>query len=81
MIYRMQRRLADDWGMAVVCVSHDVNLAARFADELVLMRDGKVLAAGRSEDVIRADVLQRAYDVKIDLIHAPGQAVPYVRAD
>jgi len=81
MIYRMQRRLADDWGMAVICVSHDVNLAARFADELVLMRDGKVLAAGKSQDVIRADVLERAYDVKIKLIPAPGQSVPYVRAD
>jgi len=48
-IYRMMRRLAHDWPMAVVCVSHDVNVAARLADELVLMRAGLVVAAGTPE--------------------------------
>jgi len=79
MIYTMMRRLAHDWPMAVVCVSHDVNLAARFADRLVLMRDGRVAAAGTSEQVIREDVLQRVYDVAVDLIPA-GETVPLVRA-
>ena len=32
-IYRMMGRLAHDWGMAVVCVSHDVSLAGRFAGQ------------------------------------------------
>ena len=70
-IYRMMGRLAHNWGMAVVCVSHDVNLAGRFADELVLMRDGQVLAAGRPEAVINQENLARAYEVQIDLIQAP----------
>jgi cobalamin transport system ATP-binding protein len=70
-IYRMMQRLAHDWDMAVVCVSHDVNLAARHADELVLMRDGTVLADGPSRDVIREDVLRDVYDVAVDLID-PG---------
>ena len=79
MIYAMMRRLAHDWPMAVVCVSHDVNLAARFADHLVLMRDGRVAAAGTSEQVIRQDVLRSVYDVAVDLIPT-GEAVPMVRA-
>lgn len=80
MIYRMMGRLAHDWPMAVVCVSHDVNLAGRFADDLVLMRDGRVLAAGTPGEVIREDVLREAYEVEIDLIPSPGSAVPLVRA-
>ncbi len=81
MIYTMMRRLAHEWPMAVVCVSHDVNLAARFADRLVLMRRGRVAAAGGPEDVIREDVLERVYDVAVDLIPAgDGAEAPLVRA-
>lgn len=79
-IYRMMRRLAHDWPMAVVCVSHDVNLAARFADELVLMRDGGIVAAGPPGETVRQDILRRTYDVEIDLIAVPGADVPLVRA-
>ena len=79
-IYGMMRRLAHEWKMAVICVSHDVNLAGRFADELVLMRDGRVIADGSPAEVIRKDVLHRAYDVRIDLIETPDSPVPLVRA-
>ena len=79
-IYRMMRRLGHDWPMGVVCVSHDVNLAARFADELVLLRDGRVVAAGAPGEVVREDILREAYDVEIDLLPAPGSDVPLVRA-
>ncbi len=79
-IYRMMGRLAHDWKMAIVCVSHDVNLASRFADELVLMRDGRVIAAGTPAEVVREDTLSRAYDVEIDLIDTPESPVPIVRA-
>ena len=80
MIYRMMQRLAHDWPMAVVCVSHDVNLAGRFADEMVLMRDGRVVAAGAPAEVVREDILRRTYDVAIDLIDVPGKDVPLVQA-
>lgn len=80
LIYDMMQRLAHDWEMAVVCVSHDVNLAGRFADELVLIREGKVLAAGKPGEVIRQEILARAYDVRVDLISVPGEDVPMALA-
>ncbi len=79
-IYRMMQRLAHDWNMAVICVSHDVNLAARFSDRMLLMREGCVLTDGRPEDVIRRDVLAETYDVQIDLIESPDSPVPFIRA-
>jgi len=79
-IHRMMARLAHDWQIAVVSVSHDVNLAARFADELVLMRDGRVLAAGPPSEVASREVLEQAYDVRIDLIEVPDSPIPVVRA-
>ena len=79
-IYRMMARLAHDWRMAVVCVSHDVNLAGRFADELVLMKAGRVLADGSPGEVIRADVLSAAYDVSVELIETGDDQGPIMRA-
>jgi len=78
-IYRMMVRLAHEWPMAVVCVSHDINLAGRFSDEMVLMREGAVIAHGPPVEVIRADVLGRTYDVEVELINA-GSDVPMVVA-
>ncbi len=77
-IYRMMSRLAHDWGMAVVCVSHDVNLAARFADQLLLVKDGAVHAAGTPAEVVRPEILSQAYDVDIELIDSADG--PIVRA-
>ena len=78
-IHGMMVRLAHDWPMAVVAVSHDINLAGRFGDELVLMRDGRIVAAGLPAEVIRADVLRSTYGVQVELI-AAGTAVPIVVA-
>lgn len=79
-IYRMMRRLAHDWPLAVVCVSHDVNVASRHADQLVLMREGKIIAAGTPAETIREDLLSRAYDVQVELIATPDNGVPMARA-
>jgi iron complex transport system ATP-binding protein len=79
-IYDLMRRVAHDWPMAVVCVSHDLNVAGRFADEIALLRDGAMLADGPAGDVLTADAISAAYDVDVDLIDAPGSDVPMVRA-
>jgi iron complex transport system ATP-binding protein len=77
-IHRMLHRLAHDWPMTVVCVSHEVNLAARFADQLILMKAGRVVAGGSPEEVIRRETLEETYETKIELVTSPGWPVPVV---
>ena len=79
-IHQMMQRVAHDWPMAVICVSHDINLAGRFSDLLVLMRQGRVLAAGTPAQTLRADILSDVYDVKIDLVVSGDEPVPLIRA-
>ncbi len=79
LIYGMMQRLAHDWNMGVICVSHDINLAGRFADRLVLMRNGKIIATGTPDEVITEDILQETYSVDIELIPIDGSS-PMVRA-
>ncbi|MDQ3265330.1 MAG: ABC transporter ATP-binding protein [Myxococcota bacterium] len=62
-------------GMAVVAILHDVNLAAAFADRVLLLRDGAVLAAGITRQVLRAETLQQLYQVSIAEAAVGGQSL------
>jgi iron complex transport system ATP-binding protein len=52
-------------GLAVVAVMQDLNLAARYADDVWLLHAGKLAAAGSWERVLRAEVLEPVYGVKL----------------
>jgi len=72
-LWQLLRRLARDRNLAILAASHDLNLAAAFADELLLLHDGRLLAAGPPADVLRPDLLSRAYDLDIDRLDRPGK--------
>jgi iron complex transport system ATP-binding protein len=76
----MLRRVARDWPMAVLCVSHDLNVAARFADRLVLIAGGRVAADGPPDSVLRADLLREVYGIEVDLVPRPDPGPPLVIA-
>jgi iron complex transport system ATP-binding protein len=58
------RALLTEGTLVVVGVLHDLNLAARFADQVVVMDGGRVLAAGASEEVLTPDHVARAFGVR-----------------
>lgn len=60
-----------DGGLAAVAVLHDVNLAATFADRLLLLREGRVLAVGGRE-ALSAENLERLYDIPIAAARTPA---------
>jgi len=49
-------------GQAVLLVSHQLNLVARFADHIVLLHRGRVAAAGSPAEVMQGEVLERVYE-------------------
>lgn len=65
-------------GRAVLAVLHDLNLAAAFADELILMSAGRIMAAGTAGDVLRDDLLSRAYGCNVRVNTTPAHGVPFV---
>ncbi len=60
-LFELVRTLVGREGLAAVIVTHDVNLAARFADRLVLLFDGAVAAAGPAAAVLRRDVAEGVF--------------------
>lgn len=63
-------------GLAVLLVSHQLNLVARFADEIVLLHDGRVAAAGAPDDVMQAAVLERVYEWPLVVTRDPAVGAP-----
>ena len=58
------RALLADGTLVVVGVVHDLNLAARFADQVVMMDGGRVLAAGAPDEVLTPGHIARAFGVR-----------------
>lgn len=76
--FELLRSLRDD-GVTVVLVTHNLNLAARYADDLVLLHRGEVVARGQPTSVITTETISRVYDwpvaVELNADGAP-QVVP-----
>ncbi|WP_306932251.1 ABC transporter ATP-binding protein [Streptomyces luteogriseus] len=58
-------------GCTVVMVLHDLNLATRYSDNLVVMREGSILAQGHPRDVITAELLHEAFGLRARVIDDP----------
>jgi len=58
-------------GCTVVMVLHDLNLATRYSDNLVVMREGAILAQGHPRDVITAELLHEAFGLRAKVIDDP----------
>ena len=57
--------LAHDEGKVVACVLHDLSAALRYADHVVLMDAGSVVAAGRPRDVLTPQAIERVYGTQV----------------
>jgi len=76
-IYELLRKLTGE-GMSVVCVSHDLNTAAQFADRMVLLHQGRVVSAGSADEVLAVDTIGPVYGVEADLISHPRTGRPII---
>ena len=61
---------------AILVVSHQLNLVARFAHRVVLLHDGRVAASGSPAEVMRGDVLERVYDWPLVVTRDPAVGAP-----
>lgn len=65
-------------GRTVVTVLHDLNQAARFADHLVLMRDGRIVTQGTPERVLTPEQVRDTFDLRAQVVADPETGSPMV---
>ena len=66
--------------VAVVAVLHDLNLAAQYADRLILMRDGGVFAAGAPVTVLSAETIEAVFGLPVRVLRHPDTGLPLIAA-
>ncbi|WP_435581273.1 ABC transporter ATP-binding protein [Amycolatopsis thermoflava] len=71
-------RLHRDRGTTVVMVLHDLNLAARYADTLVAMRDGRIIAQGPPSAVLTEPLLDEIFGLSAKVLPDPVSGTPLV---
>lgn len=77
-VLRLVRTINAERGSTIVMVLHDLSLAARFSDRLVVLHDGGVLADGGPWDVLTPGVLRVAFGLDADVIPDPRTGTPLV---
>ncbi len=68
----------DNLGRTVVMVPHDLNLAIRYSDHLIVMRDGRIVARGIPGDIINAGLLREVFDLEASVFEDPISGRPMI---
>ena len=76
-VLNVVRQLVDD-GLTAIAAIHDLNLAARYCDRLVLLRHGRVLAEGPPGEVLSPDTIESAFGVKSAVYTDPVTGAPAI---
>lgn len=74
-LLELVRDLLDE-GRTVITVLHDLNQACRFADELVVMKEGRVMAQGKPEAVMSEPLLARVFGLDARIVPDPESGTP-----
>jgi iron complex transport system ATP-binding protein len=65
-------RLNAERKMTMVLATHDLNLAASLCERLIVMREGRILASGTTQEVLTGETVRRLYGVEADVHFHPG---------
>lgn len=64
--------------VTVIAVLHDLNLAAKYSDYLILLNKGKVIEQGKPEEVLTRKYIEKVYNIRVNMIKDPVTGSPHV---
>lgn len=77
-VLELLERLNKEEGLTVVLILHDINLAARFSSNMILLKEGAIIEKGSPKDVITLENLKNAYEIDMIISRNPYSDSPYV---
>lgn len=75
-VLEIVQQLNKNFGCTIIMVLHDLNHAARFSDELIVMRKGKVLHTGTPVQIMTTEVLKEVFQIDAKIIVDTEHQVP-----
>lgn len=77
---RQLRAAADALGKTIVLVVHDVNFASAYADRIIALADGELVASGTPDEIMAPEVLEQVFGTEVEVIeHAGNKVAIYYR--
>lgn len=70
-ILRLCKSLNESKGLTILTTLHDINLASRFSDMIIMMKNGSIHKMGAPEDVVTAENIKAVYDVQVVVVMKP----------
>jgi iron complex transport system ATP-binding protein len=71
MMFRLIKQRCENEHASAIVITHDLNLAAEFADEVLLLKNGRILAKGTPQEVLTEANLQKVFNVRVLLDENP----------
>ncbi len=71
-------RAQADAGMGVLVILHDLNLAARYSDRIIMLKQGEIAAEGPPFNVLRPDIIKKVFNIEVSVAEHPSQVCPLV---
>lgn len=74
----MNARKFAEQGVCVVAVLHDLNLAARYADHIIFLKDGRLAGAGPVHEMLQESILEQVFAVEFRIVDDPRLDQPFI---
>lgn len=75
-IIQLLRNINRLQGIGILLISHNLNLAANYADELVFLKDGRLLGSGKPEQMMNPDMLKELFGLELNIHSHPQSGIP-----
>lgn len=72
-ILKLIRQLNQEYNLTIVMVLHDINQSLYYSDEIIAMKDGKMIAQGLPEDIITPELVKSVFDVELNISTENGK--------
>ena len=70
-ILDLLKKLNRDEGRTIILVLHDINLACRYAHNLIALKDGDIFASGKPEDIVKEDLISQVFGIQSKIVPCP----------
>ncbi|MBK1994168.1 ATP-binding cassette domain-containing protein, partial [Campylobacter novaezeelandiae] len=71
----LMKNLIKDFNKSIIVVLHDINFASIYSDEILALKDGKIVKFDHTEKIINSEVLKEVYDMEIPLVEFKNKKV------
>ncbi len=74
-IMELIKSLSTKMGKTVILTLHNLDLAVKYSDNIVFMKNGAIVGSGRTQEILSEEILEKVYDIKMKIVEINGHKV------